>query len=248
MLRCYSLGSPYGKTACEDFATGAKGVHIPNPNAPFICDPILVWGQLRGARELLSKSRDFYRMDHAYIGRKKYYRVTHRDFNPSRIVSRPSDRWQELKKRFNVSVREPRRDGKHILVCLHRQETMVFFGEKDWENRIGAMIKANTDRPVIMRGRESNKPIAEDLKNAHCVVHYASNAAIDAVLAGIPVVTLGPHITRPLSGSLETIDGIELPDRQRFLHHLAYCQFTPEEMKSGEAWRILNEEPQAIAA
>lgn len=241
MLRCYSLGSPYGKIACDALAKGANGVHVPEPNAFFREDPIAVWGQLRGAKQLLEASKDFYRLDHAYFGRKKCYRLTRGAFMPPSIVERDGGRWKELREKFHVKPQPQRRDGKTILVCLHRPETYRFFGEPDFAQTIKARIKAQTARPIVLRERESPRSLVDDLGSAHCVVHYASNAAIDALVEGVPVITLGPHITAPVSCRLEDIDGeLTMPDLDAFWRHLAYSQFSLTEFESGLAWQVVN--------
>jgi len=40
---------------------------------------------------------------------------------------------------------------------------------------------------------------------------------------------------------LSSIETPVYPDRDKWLAHLAYCQFSFEEMRSGAAWRMLLE-------
>jgi hypothetical protein len=237
-VRAYSLGSPFGKVPCEFLQKG----HSTEINASFKEDPIAVWGQLRGAKEILSKSKHFYRMDHAYVGRLEFYRMTRGDFQPRGMVSRPSDRWDWLKTRFKLKVGGWQK-GKHVLVTLSDQRTYDFFGESKWPKEIEALVKNHTDRPVVMRPRTDTRPLAEHLKDAWCLVTFASNSAIDALLAGVPVFTLGPHITRPVG--LSDLTKIEAPhypeNREEFFRHMAYCQFTNDEFRSGFARKMADE-------
>jgi hypothetical protein len=239
VLRCYSLGSPYGKTPCESLAKGEKGEHIAEGFAEFKSDPIAVWGQLRGAKELLAKSKSFYRMDHAYVGRNDYYRITKGDFQPSEIVERPSDRWDALRKRYSLKVSDWRKGGK-IVVTLSDPRTYDFFGVKNWPAEIEAQIKKHTNRPVVMRKRTESRPLAEDLRDAWCLVTYASNSVIEALQSGVPVFSLGPSIARPMGSSdLSKLEDPLYPEnREEFFRHMAYCQFTPQELEAGALRRI----------
>jgi hypothetical protein len=237
-MRVYSLGSPFGKVPCEFLQKG----HQTGINLPFQGDPIAVWGQLRGAKELLSKSRHYYRMDHAYVGRLDFYRMTRGDFQPSRLKERPADRWESLKKKYALKVRDWQK-GKHVLVTLSDQRTYDFFGVGKWGDGIKAEIKRHTDRPVVLRQRNEARPLAEQLKDAWCLVTYASNTTIDALLAGVPVFTLGPSIARPMG--LADVSRIESPtypeNREEFFRHMAYCQFNNSEFASGFATRTADE-------
>ena len=240
MLHVYSLGTPFGHVACEALAKACKGSFNKEPNARFTGDPIAVWGQLRGAKELLAQSKSFYRLDHAYIGRLKYFRLTKGDFQPSVIKERPSNRWDSLKREYNLSMK-PWRKGGHVLVTLSDPKTYSFFGVKNWPESLVAEIKKHTDRDIRIRERQSSRPIEEDLRNAHCLVTYASNSVREALLDGVPVFTLGPSIARPMGYT--DISRIEEPlypeNREEFFRHLSYCQFTVEEFGNGFALKIV---------
>ena len=237
-MRAYSLGSPFGKVPCEFLQKG----HEKEPNAAFKSDPIAVWGQLRGARDLLAKSKHFYRMDHAYIGRLDFYRMTRNGFQPEKLVSRPADRWEFLKNKYRLKVQNWTK-GKHVLVTLSDQRTYDFFGLGKWGDGIKSEIKKHTDREIILRPRTESRPIAEQLKDAWCLVTYASNSTIDALLAGVPVFTLGPSIARPMGFSdLSKLEAPLYPEnREEFFRHMAYCQFTNPEFQSGFAQKAADE-------
>lgn len=236
-LKVYSLQSPFGKVPCEFLQKG----HNHHANAQFEGDPIAVWGQLRGAKELLAKSKHFYRLDHAYIGRLSYYRMTRGDFQPSKIKDRPGDRWERLKKQYSLKIGDWRK-GKYVLVTLSDQRTYDYFGVGKWGDSIKAEVRKYTDRPIEVRIRTEPRPIGEHLRDAWCLVTYASNTAIDALLAGVPVFTLGPSTARPMSGDLAKLESPMYPEnREEFFRHLAYCQFTNEEFRSGFALKTADE-------
>lgn len=219
---------------CEALAAGGWTLHKES-EAQHHGDPSAVWGQLRGAKQLVEKSRHFYRLDHAYRGRLDYYRMTRNDFQPGAMVSRPADRWEVLKKRYGLKV-GPWREGREVVVALSMPKTYEFFGVANWRAKLEAEIKQHTARPVVFRERKDANPIESALRTAHCLVTYASNTAVDALLAGVPVVVLGPSITRPLSGKLPDLENPLKPDnREEFFRHMAYCQFDIAEFRSGFA-------------
>lgn len=242
MLRVYSLGSPFGVHPCE-FLARSGGQHSKTPNDTFTADPIAVWGQLRGASDLLAKSKHYYRMDHAYVGRLEYYRMTRGDFQPSKVATRPADRWEALKKRFKLPETSKWRRGEYVLVALSDQRTYDFFGLGRWGDEIKAKIRKHTERAIVLRPREEKIPLGEQLKDAWCLVTYASNSVIESLMAGVPVFPLGPSIARPMGHSdLSQIEYPLYPDnREEFFRHMAFCQFTNLEFQSGFARRTADE-------
>jgi hypothetical protein len=243
VLNVYSLGTPFGWKACDELAKSCGGKHHKQPRDPFVGDPVAVWGQIRGAKEILSHSKDFYRLDHAYVGRLKYFRLTKGDFQPSRIVERPADRWESLKREYGLEIKPWNKGDGFVLVTLSAPATYEFFGVPKWPGEIVNEIKKYTDRPIRIRERGETRPLSEDLRKASCLVTYASNSVREALLAGVPVFTLGPSIARPMG--LSEVSRIESPiypeNREAFFRHMAYCQFTEQEFGSGFALTTADE-------
>jgi hypothetical protein len=238
-MHVFSLGSPHGLRACQELAKSCKG-QLNTENYPQKQQgTIAVWGQLRGARELLNGSEDFYRLDHAYIGRNEYYRMTKGDFMPSRIIERPADRWEALKKRFSLEI-EPWKKGKNVVVAFSMPGTYDFFNVSGWGKQVLSSLKS-FGRPIIERQRKETRPIKEDLKDAHCLVTFASNSVMEALLMGVPVFVAGPSIARPVAGNWLDIENPVFPDRETFFRHVAYSQYTLEEFADGRALRWANE-------
>jgi len=84
--------------------------------------------------------------------------------------------------------------------------------------------------------------LADDV---HCMVTYNSIAAVEALILGKPVFTMGPNAAEPLANTdLSKIEEPIMPkaDRVRQLCcNLAYNQFTPGEMVDGTAWSMLQD-------
>ena len=81
-----------------------------------------------------------------------------------------------------------------------------------------------------------------DLHGAWAVVVYNSNCAVDALIAGVPIVVRCPWASTIHMGihDLAAIESPIYPDnRQPFLYALAERQWTLNEIAAGYAWKAL---------
>lgn len=194
--------------------------------------------------------------NHAYSrnphGWKLWHRIVPNNLQHNELIERPADRWQQL----NINL-QPRQPGSKILIAMPDEKPCVFYGidMNDWLQSVVANIASVTDRPIEIRYRDPNrttrnkKPFAAVLDNVHAVVTFNSNAATEAIIAGVPAFVLAPcHAARPVANTdLAKIDTPFWPDqdlREAWVHHLAYGQFHITEMQSGAAHRILDQTDQ----
>ena len=139
-------------------------------------------------------------------------------------------------------------------MCPPSQKALSYWGVdlKEWLESTTQKIAQHTDRPIIVREKQSRHIRTNDdtiemalNKDVHCMVTYNSIAAVESLIYGKPVFTMGPNAAEPLSNTnLEKIEHPIMPSVERireFCCNLAYAQFTPEEMINGTAWRILQE-------
>ena len=81
--------------------------------------------------------------------------------------------------------------------------------------------------------------LQKDLDDAQAVVGWTSNSLTEAACYGIPTYSLSkgamvsPLSRKPFS-QIEEIT--KMPDRQQWLNDLSYCQWTYDEVISGQAW------------
>jgi hypothetical protein len=85
-------------------------------------------------------------------------------------------------------------------------------------------------------GRTGGTPLQEDLSGAGVAVTYNSNSATDGILSGTPTVacdkgSMAWHVAGHELGAMPPT-----PDRMAWAHRLAWCQWTRDEMVSGECW------------
>lgn len=82
--------------------------------------------------------------------------------------------------------------------------------------------------------------LASALAGAGVVVTFSSNAAVDAVLAGVPTVACDPGSMARTVASHSVAETLITPDRSRWAHELAWKQYSLEEIASGDCWATVS--------
>lgn len=204
------------------------------------------WNVLKDAER---EGREYYFGDHAYYGRRQFYRITRNAYQWQGTEPTPSpDRFQK----FGKPIQPWRIRGGHILVCPQSAVycRMHGFDVQQWLHEVETTIRQYTTRPIRVRWKRSRDPIGADLSNAWAVVVYSSAAALDALIAGIPVFVLAPFAASARMGlsDLSRIESPAMPEgREPFLWDLANHQWTFKEMYEGVAWRALQQEADRAA-
>jgi hypothetical protein len=160
----------------------------------------------------------------------------------------PGDRAAKLDE-----VMQPwRDDGDYVLLCgqVPWDASCDFEDHVPWLNRAVAEIDRNTHRKIIFRPHPlaripplegcaySQLDLQDDLEDAWCVVNFNSNSGVDSIMAGIPVFTFDVgSMVYSVSRHDWEIEAPVMPDRQQWLNDIAYAQWTPDELRSGEAWQ-----------
>jgi hypothetical protein len=196
----------------------------------------------------------FYNFDGAYFGNKKtktIFRLSVNNFqNVDPIIDRPSDRWEKLK----IEIESFKQGSNIIIVPPDRKivHTLGLGSEDQWIEETMVKIKSFTDRLIKIRKRpesRNDRIVSNTFKDfikddTFCVVGYFSNALVEAAMHDIPVISLGHSAVKSLYNyqlqDIEKIKPAYPSDKQAWLNHLAYSQFTREELLSGYAWKIIN--------
>lgn len=192
----------------------------------------------------------------------EYWRVAIGAHHPSAyMMARERDpaRFEAL----DVEVQPWRRTGFQILIAGSSAKYHDFYGLDDptaYATAIVEQIRAATDRPIVYRAKPSWKEavpipgtywspgadnITAALANTWALITHGSNACFEAALHGIPSIVLGNGVAAPISSrSLDELahPQMERRKRMRWLHNLAFCQFTEAEFASGFAWSIIAEQ------
>lgn len=151
-----------------------------------------------------------------------------------------------------------RQSGRHVLLAGMSAKSAKTRGLGPLEWELGAIerIRAVTDRPIVWRPKPSwadaapipgtiysapDTPLEAALRDCWAVVTLHSNVAVDALLAGVPV-NVAEGVAAEFSTPLAQIESPRMPyGREQLMADIAYCQFLPSEMASGECWRHLLE-------
>lgn len=187
-----------------------------------------LWAQAKG------EGRDWFYIDNGFIGAGRF-RIAR---NAAQAAQCRPD--AERLARLGVRLAKWRRGGRHVVVCLQSAEFMATVA--GFTGDIAAAVREQTDRPVIVRRKGDPRPLAADLAGCHCVVTWASNCAVEAIIAGVPAIVLGESAAAPVAGDgLDQIEAPPTPDgREEWAASLAASQWSLEEMKSGKAWADLH--------
>jgi hypothetical protein len=165
-----------------------------------------------------------------------YYRWHVDAFQLNKLRVAPPDRWEALK----IDVRPWRKGGRHIVIAAPTPTYEKFHGIETWTETTHRYIAKYSDRQIVIRHKESKRPLQADLEGAHCLVANGSMAGVEAAILGCPVFD-SPENAASLVGltDLSKIETPVYPDRQPWLNALAYSQFNEQELVNGTLWKYL---------
>jgi len=131
------------------------------------------------------------------------------------------NRWQKISKNLNLTLKDYRPSGDHILLCLQRNGgwSMGNIDVQDWAIQTIAILRQHTNRPIVIRphpgdkaSREYLNPLSpscrikfskdirisnnvnlvDDLKNCWAAVNYNSSPVVGAAIEGVPIFVMDP--------------------------------------------------------
>lgn len=242
----------------DRFAQGCQGAVVSAEEA--VSTPLTHPWCIRGMKftGLVQSSwntgRTFYYIDNGYFGnqsRKNYFRIIKNHVHDIRPVIKRDNTRLAL---CPGVITKPFSPGRKILLAPPSTKSFTLWNinQEQWIAETVDQIKQFTDRPIeirLKRIREERlkedtmeEALADDI---HCLVTYNSVAAVEAIMLGKPAIVLGPNAAcQVASQSLDKIENPCIPtydERDAWLRHLSYSQFTFEEMSNGTAWQILND-------
>lgn len=131
------------------------------------------------------------------------------------------NRWKKLSQNLNLSLKDYRTAGNHILLCLQRNGGWSMDGVdvQDWANLVINQIRQHTNRRIVIRPHpgdraarkylapksplckikfsknltlSTNVNLIDDLQNCWAAVNYNSSPVVAAAIEGIPVFVSDP--------------------------------------------------------
>ena len=175
---------------------------------------------------------------------KKWHRLVRNHMHFGKSFDAPTSRL----KNFPIFPVPWRKNGEIIYVIEPGPFAANVFhiNLKTWKYDVAKELRKYTDKRIVFRKkaplRQRPKLIKQLLDEDYCcVVSINSNAATEAIWAGIPAITLGTHITNPVTrNKLSDINDLYYGDISKWLCMLSYSQFTKEELINGTAKRIVD--------
>jgi hypothetical protein len=172
------------------------------------------------------------------------------------MVPFPLDRYLS----WNKPAQPWRKTGSHIVFAGSSEKYHNFHGlmhPTEYASRLVKTIRKSglSTRDIVYRPKPSwraaepvrgasfsdqSQSIADVLQDAWCLITHGSNAALDAIITGVPCIILGDGVAKVISSTeLSEIENPRLAsdeERMRWLSAVAWQQFTLAEMASGLMW------------
>lgn len=214
------------------------------------CDLAVVWGHADTHLHARQRAHGghYLVMERGFVGdidaRRRWTALGFDGLNGRgrRPAGMPADRW---KRHFAGALQEWRpAAGGYALLIGQVPGDAALAGMS-----ISGWLQEQT-RALLARGHEVRfrphpqvtppaRSLADDLAGAALVVTYNSNTGVDAVLAGVPAVTMD-------AGAMAwpvTVHDLDAPparpDRMQWAADLAWAQWRPDEIAAGDAWAAL---------
>lgn len=185
---------------------------------------------------------NWYYGDKAYFGRHDYYRFTKNAYQHGGIGEPNFERLRQI----GLRARDYRY-GRKIVICPQSETHYVMRGTTldAWMNEVLAAIKQHSDREYVVtsKNRRAGPCLMDKIGDAHCVIVHSSNAAVDAIMQGIPCFTTADcAATAMASGPLANLESPRYPSHEERMHWaavLAANQWTLDEIARGMAWEAI---------
>tara|TARA_S200002703_G_scaffold152035_2_gene152019 strand:+ start:1065 stop:1928 length:864 start_codon:yes stop_codon:yes gene_type:complete len=173
---------------------------------------------------------------------------------------------------FDLTPSDWHAAGDHIIICGQNERSIAWNqgATAQWVNKMIGWISSQTDRPIWFRphprfpvhfkdaddkkifvsqpkklnhqGNIDEVDFAQAVSQAHAVVNYNSNPAIESVLAGVPVYVDQSSLCWPVGNAIGSdIDNPVKPDRAEWCKQISYTEWFVEEIKQGLPWKRLRQ-------
>lgn len=195
----------------------------------------------------LDKQLPFWFIDSGYTNfiepNKKWHRLVQNHIHYSQYFQAPTDRLGN----FPKFPKPWRLAGDKILILEPGPFASSIFhiNTREWKYNIVKELRKYTDKKIYFRAK-INKKIRKDLyqklldDDYYCTISLNSNSAVESIWAGVPAITLGKHVSNPVTvNNLDQINNLYRGELGNWLAWLSYNQFTYEELMNGFATRTI---------
>lgn len=239
----YLSGTGSGMAFGLAFAKGCKGRAISTtmlrskPFAAFMVPELYqAWNEVK--RQKIT----YYYGDHAYFGRKVYFRCTKNAMQHSCAGESTTERFNKL----GIEIK-PWRQGSNILICPQSEifHNLQGVPKTEWLQKTIQELKKHTDRKILVRDKSKGTTTESQFRNVltdiYAVVVFTSIAGVQAALEGVPCFATHDCASAKFgSMDLSQIENPIKPDnRYEMASVLADNQWTLKEIEKGMAWESL---------
>lgn len=243
MITCYAQPEKKkSQQVLEAFARGCGGRMARTDAAALAPGDAAFYGVRPGWMHLLQQAqregRAWIWIDNSWFdaSREAYFRIGRNAVQQWQHGPADGHRLRAL----GLRVRPWQRGGRHIVICRQSDEFLASVaGRPRWLAEVETELARHSDRPRIVRSKRCARPLAADLQSAWLLVTHSSAAAIEALVAGVPVIVTDPHCAAACFSSefREAEAPLRLDGREHWAAQLADSQWTLAELASGKAWR-----------
>ncbi len=216
------------------------------------------WNHAGAFRKYRETDRPFIYIDLGYWNRRPkgqpregHHRVAVNAWDTAIAMQpeRPADRFNMLD--VQVKPWKTTNSGGVLITGMSAKAALTHgFIAGQWEREAVKIVKGVTSRPINLRPKPISKraamePIESVLARSYALVTHHSNTAVDAIVNGVPYYCVKGVAKRLSIEQLSADMFINPPimddaQRMQLLYDIAYTQWTPQEMRSGELWEYLN--------
>lgn len=227
---------PFRKVGAKTFQTVAEipndyiliSVHYPPWRSPY--------------KDWIAKGNNHIEIDYGYWGLDNPRRVTRRiTYNGSHNLNmKPSVPYSRLHTLNDPKIQDWQTSRGENLLIIEPQEKIIFerTGKLlgDWKESISNTVSSFWDGPIKWRRKVGGKKqgrwtsFVDDLKVSHAVLGERTMACVEGVMLGYPAYTVDYSAVSLLMGTdVSKINDPVFPDRTKWLEHIAWSQFHPNE-------------------
>lgn len=201
--------------------------------------------------------------DKPYNREKGWWKISYGGHQPTKFLGLVGmdDKRRKKTTNWNFTGWRPWTQDGHVLIAGSSLKYHIFHDLEHptpfWDEVIRKLGKI-TDRRILYRPKKSwhqaekiegsefstEFSIYDDLKGAHAMVTYGSNAVMEAIICGVPSICLGDAVAAPFSSRIlgDAVEPLEAPAEKvnAVLNDLAHCQWKVGEIHNGDFWSMMD--------
>jgi len=219
---CHGVDGVMAKTTDECLGDGDAAFYGVRPSWAHLLD------------QAKTENRNFYYLDNSWFDatREQYFRI---GFNQTQSWSTKHSDGARFKA-MNIEVKDWNDGGEYILICPQSDEFHSFNGRQNWLQTAKVDMRKQSDIPIKVRHKGSKRTLQKDLEKAHMLVTHSSACAIEALIAGVPVIVTDEKNPAFAFTSKDVNNPNKIDGRIELFNRLADSQWNFDELREAK-WK-----------